>query len=178
MWVCTSGILGRRRVLTSASTAVNCVHTCLHIWVPKGSHIWRTLGAQLGRGRLFHKHLGQQGSPGCSHLGGSGHAAAFTPTAGEVPHVSAGHRAEGTGMPKHIWRTRWLPCVHIWRACTSGELAQTYFSTPRAVLSLQTHLGSASAASSGLSMSHRLCQVSGGRCIIHLSLGAGHRESK
>lgn len=117
-----------------ARQRAKCAHTCLHIWVPKGVHIWRTLRAQLGRGEAF-PHLGHRGSPGCSHLGD---AAAFRPTAGEVPDVTAGHAAEGTAMLGHIWRTRWFPFAHIWGVRTSGELAQACFSTPRAALRLQT----------------------------------------
>lgn len=83
------------------------------------------LGHSWGEGRLFHTHLGHQGSPGCSYVGGLGSlgdAAAFRPTAGEVAHVTAGHTAEGTGMLKHIWRTRWFLVVHIWRHKVSAHL--------------------------------------------------------
>lgn len=83
------------------------------------------LGHSWGGGRLFHIHCGQQGSPGCSHLGGLGglgDAAAFRPTAGEIS-VTAGHTAEGTGIAQAhlenqvVSRCAHLESLHIWRAC-------------------------------------------------------------
>lgn len=68
-----------------------------------------------------------------------GDAAAFRPTAGEVPDVTAGHTAEGTGVLKHIWRTRWFPSVHIWRHKVSAHLEPAHLeSLPRLLFHSQS----------------------------------------